>query len=536
MPLARPSRLSQALPLALLLLTAVAASAQEPAGTPAPQGGASSPPPSQGGNPTSSIPDPGTMFGGAGPGAFFGLGIGSDNGDWYLKTIINTDFSIGPVGLGLALPLSLLVNNNEDVGCDNKPCSRDSKTYWSVIRRRDWDNPSDWLRFIRYVRYGHKRETFYALVGQHWSSSIGHGTLVNRYNNTLNLDLNKVGVALDVNTTFFGAETLVDNVFDPNLLAARAYLRPFGDVPFLRGWAVGSTIAVDLNAPRGLLCKNSTSGLVGPCLTASPQPLVVNSEGNPGIDYSQLQLTFGVDTEYELLNNSLIRLVPYIDGNRIAGAGNGLHLGVMTTIRLPIPLLEVSLEARLEYRIMQAGYIPEYFDQTYDLGRVQYARVFSGAAICGTAASCVRYSPKAKAAREQKADPSTGNQGYYGELSVNLAGFVQIGGTLQDYQSDSGASLGLYATVPKLEIIKVQGYYLRKNFEGLANAFALDERSLLGGSLAYKVFGPLYVRGQFQRAWVLNPGSQKIEASDSVSFGVAMFLPFGGGSAGPPEQ
>ena len=48
------------------------------------------------------------------------------------------------------------------------------------------------------------------------------------------------------------------------------------------------------------------------------------------------------------------------------------RISTLTTLALPIPILDVGLSARLEYRIMQPGYVPEYFDQTYDLGRFQY--------------------------------------------------------------------------------------------------------------------------------------------------------------------
>jgi hypothetical protein len=465
----------------------------------------------------SSIPDPSTVFG-AGPGAFLGVAFAKDNGDLYLKTVINTDLSLGPVGLGLALPVSILAYNDDQTGCAQPPCSRDAKAYGGFLRKHDWDDPSDWLRFLRYVRYGYKRDTVYFLIGQHWGSSIGHGTLVNRYNNALNLDLNKVGVAFDVNLKYGGFETLTDNVFDPNLLAGRIYVRPFGDTPILRGWAIGASVAADLNAPRNMATVLGSNG--------STQ-LAVDDKGHPIASFADTQLAGGIDTEYALLDNSLIRLVPFVDANRIAGAGNGLHLGVMAGINFPIPLFQLTLDARLEYRIMQAGYIPEYFDQTYDLGRVSYARATS---------TGVAYYPKATVARMLKADPTTGTQGYYGEVAFNFAGFVQIGGTLQDYQSDNGASLGLYATIPKIEFVKLQGYYLRKNFSALSDAFTLDNRSLLGGSIAYKIVGPLYFRAQFERTWVVNPNNTAVTASDNYGFGLAVFLPFGGNAppAGPP--
>jgi hypothetical protein len=228
----------------------------------------------------------------------------------------------------------------------------------------------------------------------------------------------------------------------------------------------------------------------------------------------------GVDTEFEVLRNSFISLIPYADFNRIAGAGNGVHTGVLTDIRLPIPLLEVGLQAKLEYRMMQAGYIPEYFDQVYDLGRVQYA-VQNGA---GTA-----YVSKYDAAQGARTgDTSFSQRGYYGELAFTFAGLMQIGGLYQDRQGDpNGASFGLFATVPNFDVVKVSAYYLRKNMRsGFSDAFQLDERSLLAASLAYKVWGPVYFRADFRRQWVLLPGETQIKAVDSFTAGMATFIAF----------
>ena len=54
---------------------------------------------------------------------------------------------------------------------EQPPCclgatTRESKTYAGVLRRRDWDEPQDYTKFVRYIRYGNKREPLYVLAGQ----------------------------------------------------------------------------------------------------------------------------------------------------------------------------------------------------------------------------------------------------------------------------------------------------------------------------------------------------------------------------------
>jgi len=245
-------------------------------------------------------------------------------------------------------------------------------------------------------------------------------------------------------------------------------------------------------------------------------PLASDSSGNPIIANTRAVYAVGVDTEFEVVRNSFISVIPYTDLNRLVGAGNGIHAGVLTDMNVPVPLLEMNVQAKFEYRMMQPGYIPEYFDQTYDLGRLQYA---TGA---GTA-----YLPKYDVAQASRSgDTSFSQRGYYGELAFGFAGLVQVGGLYQDRQGDpNGASFGVFATVPKFDTIKLSAYYLRKNMKsGLDDAFRLDERSLLAASLAYKVFGPVYFRADFRRQWVLQGG--QMQAVDTYTAGMASFIAF----------
>jgi hypothetical protein len=480
--------------LGTTLLFTAAAVAQDQAGTGQSQPNASA---ANG----QAFADPSLLFGGT-PGAYVGLAVNNIQGEGsYAATVINTEFNLGPVGLGLSVPLNLLVWNNDQ--CCLGATTRDSKTYFGLLRRRDWDEPQDFTRLIRYVRYGNKRDPLYVLAGQLWSASIGHATLVSRYSNSLSLDHPKAGLALDVNTDFAGVETLTDWVGNPSLMAGRAYFRPFGDMPILRGWAIGLSGATDRMAPVGV------SG-----------PLQSDSTGNPIVPDQRAIYAAGIDTEFEVLHNSLISLIPYIDFNRIAGAGNGFHFGVLTDVRLPVPFLQLNVSTKLEYRRMQPGYIPEYFDQTYDIGRVQYA-VPQG--------SSFNYVSKYDAAQAAASGGTSFSQGgYYGELALGFAGLLQIGGLYEDRDGTSnGASLGVFAAIPAFDTIKASAYYLRKNMKsGFDDAFRLDARSLLAASLAYKVMGPLYFRVDFRRQWVLLPGQSQITAVDSFTAGMATFIAF----------
>ncbi len=513
--------MSHRLPLLLAALAALSVgpvSAQEEPPPPPPSGpsgiGGQNQPGQGQGQPFS---DPSQLFSGS-SGAFFGLGFTNISGEGlYVNTIVNTEFDLGPVGLGLGLPLNLLVWNNDNCcGPDpdkdgNHPHSRDYKAYGGVLRKRDWNEWQDYARLIRFVRYGHKRDPVYLLAGQMWGASIGHGTLLNRYSNSLSIDHPKFGLAVDLNSTFVGVETLTDNATGPSILGGRIYVRPLGDTPILSGLAVGASLISDRTAPRSLAYVTGPDG--------SRQLKQDAGNGSVIVDNFDAMYAAGVDVEYEVLRNSIIQLIPYVDGNRLLGAGNGLHLGVLTNLFLPVPIIAVDIQTRFEYRFMQPGYIPEYFDQTYDLGRIQYAVIQPD--------NTATYLPKYAAAQRARAAGGTPRKGFYGELSFGFGGLVQVGGLYQDYEGDPyGASLGLFATLPKFELIKLSAYYLRKNMAGISDAFRIDERSLLAASAAYKMFGPIYLRIDYKRQWQLRPGGSQIEAIDSFSAGLATFLPF----------
>src|SRR5437764_14573399 len=115
--------------LGTTLLFAAAAAAQDQASTGESQPNASA---ANG----QAFADPSLLFGGS-PGAYVGLAVNNIQGEGsYASTVINTEFNLGPVGLGLSLPLNLLLWNNDQ--CCTGAYTRDSKTYGGIIRRRDW--------------------------------------------------------------------------------------------------------------------------------------------------------------------------------------------------------------------------------------------------------------------------------------------------------------------------------------------------------------------------------------------------------------
>ena len=51
----------------------------------------------------------------------------------------------------------------------------------SIWRQRDWDEPGDYLKFLRHLEYGEPAGPVHAEVGELGSVELGHGTIVNHY-------------------------------------------------------------------------------------------------------------------------------------------------------------------------------------------------------------------------------------------------------------------------------------------------------------------------------------------------------------------
>jgi hypothetical protein len=433
------------------------------------------------------------------------LGLGQLDGDLWLQGSTLLDFDLGDVGVGLGLPLNLLVKAQDE-------STRNAKTYFGVLRRDDYPALSQqtlghYARMLRSVRYGHKRAPLYAQYGLLYGATVGHGTVVDRYNNSLDQSQPRAGLALDVNTRWGGFESLIGDLTDPaaSVAGARAYVRPLGgaDRPLMSRWAVGVSVFGDRTAPRSL---KQDAGKT-----------VVGEDGLPVAEAAAPFTVYGIDSEFEVFSNDVLQLVPYTDLN-FQPAGNGWHTGVMGRFRFPV-FGALKLWSRLEYRLLQPGYIPEYFDAAYDLQRYAYPVTAAG-----------DLTPKAAAGTQLAASGNDLRGSYYGEASADLLGVFQLGAYHSRTPSiPNSGSLVVFATVPAFQKLKLSAYYLKKNFDGWNEIATLDDRSALTGQALYKLFDaplPTYLSALFQRRWTTDTGTGSLQAANSWSVGFQTQLAF----------
>ena len=411
--------------------------------------------------------------------------------DYFVTLDLYNQTRIGPVSFGVWIPLRMRVWDKapEDDG---------------LFRSEDWDEVSDYARLLRFVEVVLSGESwrFRGRVGALEGESIGHGTIVAGYFNSLDRDHYQAGIALAAAVRQGGVELMLDNFLAPEIIGVRVHVRPasfFSDNKWANRFVAGVSVAVDGRAPEAL----ETEGV-------PPSPRV-DDENNFAFTGTSAVTVLGFDAEYTVLQNKLLDLVPYLDINFLfdEGAGAGLHLGTFFNVKIPTPV-GPKLLTRVEYRAVGDGYAPRYVDTLYEAQRVQYD---PGSV---TDASGV---PLTKLGWLRAAD--TGTHGWLGELYFDFAGWVRVGGAYEDYQGPDNSALTLGLLLPRLPVVQLGAFYSRRGFDSLSEAFDRDGALLIAFARA-KIFGPAYISVVYSRTWhAQEDGSYEVEGDFSVGAGVS---------------
>ena len=419
------------------------------------------------------------------------LGFGSIGGDYYLRLNIGTEFDFGQIGVGVQIPLNFRVSNRCPAGGD---CGLNN-----TLRKEDWDEVSDYARIIRYFRYGRPNDTFYLRVGELGGATLGHGTIVNGYYNSVNVDIYKLGVQFNVNTSYGGVQTLMDNLLQPKVFGLRGYVRPvsFWDPKsYANNLALGVTFMMDAFAP------------VGAALGAA---------GSSPAFAEEAATMLGFDAEFTVLQHKIIDVIPYTDINKMFGAGTGWHLGVLTKLR---PLENFGLNLRLEYRYLGEGYLPGYFDSYYDIMKYQFPGQGSSQAAAGTTCP-TKYDFVRGRGRAAGCDVGVSGSGIYAEGVFDFFKLLTVIIAYEDASGPNNSNLLLSLQLPMFEAIKLAAYYQKRFFEGLSNAFSL-ENAVLVAEAKVRMYSILYLIARYNRSWRLGSDGTSFVSTDDFTVGIGV--------------
>jgi len=411
-----------------------------------------------------------------GDGLGFGISMAKIDRDIYAIATLSTTLSFGKLKLGVQAPLRFPVYN------------LDTKESSLKLREDDWDEISDWLRILRFVEYGHPKDTFYGRFGELTATTLGHGTLVNGYFNSIDIDHYQAGLRLNVNTNPGGVETMLNSITSPHLVGGRAYLRPWYFVnrcSALCRFAIGASVFAATSAPTSL----DGAGVNHDTHTRTDVP-------------SRSLVLYGVDVEYTLLSNPVVDVTPYADLNFISGLDSGMHAGVLFGVHL----LAADLQARLEYRRLGAKYLPGYFDSMYEAQRFVYVP------------------ERTKLQWLEQGGNGKAINGYYGEMEVNVLGQLSLLGGYEDYEGEYNSAVHLRLQAPEIFGLRLGAYYTKRNFDQAKEIFERDNAlGILEARYAVNSF--FSIVGAVARQWRLGE-SGDYEVIDTWNVGTSFGLTF----------
>jgi len=411
---------------------------------------------------------------------------------------VQPEFAFGKLGFGLDVPVMFNVET------------------WK-FRTDEFESGIGWLRMIRYVRWGiKKRDPFYARVGELSGSYLGYGILIDNYDNSVSFDKRKLGAEFDL---LFGKTFGLEGMYSDfdfssfNLLGVRPYYRPLGnsEIPILKTLEFGLGFATDHDNTKivtdSVTVQNKFIEAGQQAFSGDIGLQLINTEFLHLAVYGQYgymmkntsdSLKATLDALYTALpaEEQVNSLIPkYNDGSGI-GAGIDLKIKFLDKV--------LRTDIRLERVWYNDYFVPQFFDVGYELNKD--AKVISLA--------------------------STGKkQGTVGSLTVMVLSKVSVGGSLwipDGIGEQAPALLQLNADASQLsKKIVLKGYYVKTGITDLKDALKIDNRSLAGLRVAYKIYSILEIGLDYKWTFTVDE-NQEWKASNYISpyFGLSLPLNF----------
>ena len=418
-----------------------------------------------------------------------GLAVGSAtiNDTIYNQVALRPELSFGKLGIGFDLVMYI----------DNE----------GNIRKDEWDEPSDFIDKILYLRWGQKSDPFWLMWGSLNNVTLGYGGLLNGYSNMMEFpSVRKVGINTGIAFGKFGTEVFLSNMKDfsrgGTLLGLRGTYKVSDALPI----TLGMNFVRDMNQFSGLkdtdgddypdlfddfpndkdLWNDTDGDGIADANGGSKIPnggWDIDADGNNILDAQQSDLKlkpepfkstsseaiaqgFGFDIGYPLLKSKALSMEVYSEFNTLTfskstGDTTYFNRNEMTGSGFTLPGIRASLFSFLnisfEYRIKNGFFIPQFFDGSYDLSRVTVQTTDTGILV---------------RTKDQLifADPMSNKdtKGMFGSASANIFNLLTFNASYASMKADTtefnsfNAIINLNAeNIPKLSV--AQAYYQRNN-------------------------------------------------------------------------
>ncbi len=444
-----------------------------------------------------------------------GLGIGSVtlDGVLYNQIALRPEINIGKIGIGLDLMLYL----------DNE----------GNIRNDEWDienDPGLILDKILYVKYGEKNDPGWVKYGSIEGMTLGYGGLMNNYSNMMEFPtVRRVGINTGFNIGPVGGEVFLSNIKDYSRGGTVTGLRIAYTVSENFPLSIGVNYVSDGNMFSGLKDKDEDSypdifddfpensniwndtdgdGIPDPHDGIDTTEYDIDSDGDNLLDKDEnsedviLKATpfslknniartngYALDVGYPIYDSKLFKLKFYGEYNNLSfpaasndsdfdrseKSGSGITVpGLASTI---FGILNLSIE----YRIISGSYIPQFFDQAYDLNRVTTSTI-NGQTIVQTK----------DMALFSVYNDDFNSKGLYGSAGIDLFNLINFSASYANMKADTSElkSFSSYINLNTENIPKVSSamaYYQRNNDDNPFDFNNPSENTIMGYSIGYEL-------------------------------------------------
>jgi len=329
------------------------------------------------------------------------------------------------------------------------------------IREESFNEFSDYMSIIRYIRYGLKNDPVYIKLGALDYHTMGHGSIMYLYNNSPSFDTRKTGLVFDIDFGDFGFESIYSSFGEAGVFGLRGYVRPLhytslAPIPVIGDLEIGLTYATDFHEYAGVT-KGSFND--------------TTNQFNVSSDAGSISIV-GFDIGLPVLSGSFADVTFYYDYNKIIDFGSGSATGIIAQLN---PLGLVQATAKLERRFNGDEYIPSYFNSFHEIERFRVINKETGV-----------FQSKA----QMLAGLRNNDDGWYGELGINALGLLYVIGSYQrlDKTPNSGILHLGSEIAPEEAPFVLRAGYDKINIRSEEDIFTLDDRSYLFTELGYKPY------------------------------------------------
>jgi len=443
-----------------------------------------------------------------------GLGLGSVtiDGKIYNQIALRPEFKFGKLGISLDVAFYMDENGN--------------------IRKNEWDEFSDYLDKVYYVRWGQQGDPFFAKVGALDNVSLGYGILINGYSNTTEYpQVRKVGVHTGMQGSKMGWEAFMANVKEitgPGLMAGRFTYKPINKLPLV----FGTTVVADVFPYKGLpdadeddvadaldLYPDADDNKVLDTLKTNftldqrdflrssgfniPNESIVQNGITRLSDYDRLlNGAISVDAGIPVLNKKFLSLliygqaatfIPVKDSAAVYNSTTQQYDRVAFTpgFGFAVPGVKVGLfkiaNLTVEYRYAGENFLFNFWDKAYDYERVQVR-------------NNLIYT------KQQMSLMQSQSQGVYGAFDINILNYLILGSYYQ-HMFTKGTEIKSFmatASLPKGKIPKLAdavAFYQRNNDDNPFEFNKPSENTILGYKIGFELGGGAVIYYKFQRTY-----------------------------------